>query len=160
MYTFTATLEIIGVNPYVSVPEKILKQLMKEAGREKGPLPICGQVNEKAYRQTLVKYRGAWRLYINTSMLRHSPQRIGERLTISVAYDAIDRSIAMHPALQKALDANAIAGERFKSLSPSRKHEIVRYIASLKTEASVERNIQKAIDFLSGKGRFVGRDAP
>ena len=33
-------------------------------------------------------------------------------------------------------------------------------IANLKTEKSVERNVTRAINFLLGKERFVGRDKP
>ncbi|WP_245545484.1 YdeI/OmpD-associated family protein [Fluviicola taffensis] len=47
----------------------------------------------------------------------------------------------------------------FRGLTPSLQNEIVRYIANLKTEESVERNVIKAINFLLGKERFIGRDA-
>jgi hypothetical protein len=36
--------------------------------------------------------------------------------------------------------------------------EIMRYINNLKTTESVERNVERAIRFLLGKDRFVGRD--
>jgi hypothetical protein len=158
--TFRAEIKIIGVNPYVTVPEKLLNKIFKEAGRDKGPIPICGLINSRPYRQTLVKYRGEWRLYINTFMLARSPQRIGETIDISAGFDPADRSIAPHPAFVKALDRNKTAKKVFDELPPSRKKEIVRYISSLKTEESVARNIDRAINFLSGKGRFVGRDKP
>ena len=48
----------------------------------------------------------------------------------------------------------------FDALAPSLRKEIVRYISFLKTEKSVEENVVKAIDFLLGRGRFVGRDKP
>jgi hypothetical protein len=38
--------------------------------------------------------------------------------------------------------------------------EIVRYLANLKTEKALDTNIDKAINFLLGKERFVGRDKP
>jgi len=40
------------------------------------------------------------------------------------------------------------------------KKEIVRYIAHLKKEESVDKNIKKALLFLTGKERFIGRDKP
>ena len=43
-------------------------------------------------------------------------------------------------------------------MSPSHQKEIMRYINSLKSEASVERNIARSIQFMLGKERFVGRD--
>jgi hypothetical protein len=157
---FTAPLEIIGVNPFVSVPEDILQEIFRVSGKDKGTIPICGTVNGKPYKQTLLRYSGAWRLYVNTAMLKNAPGRIGETVTVTAAFDPTDRSIAAPPKLVAALEANSEAKAVFDGLSPSRKHEIVRYIAALKSEESVEKNVKKAIDFLCGKGRFVGRDKP
>jgi hypothetical protein len=158
--TFTAPLEIIGANPFVSVPEEILQEIFRASGKDKGTIPICGTVNWKPYKQTLLRYSGAWRLYINTAMLKNSPSRIGETVTLTVAFDPTDRSIIAHPKLIAALEVNPEAKAVFDSLSPSRKHEIVRYIAALKSEDCVDKNVVRAIDFLCGKGRFVGRDKP
>jgi len=46
------------------------------------------------------------------------------------------------------------------SLRPSLQKEIVRYISFLKTEESIDRNVDNAIQFLLGKKRFIGRDKP
>jgi hypothetical protein len=62
MHKFKARLGIIGINPFVHVPKKILSDIFKSAGKEKGHIPICGNINGKPYRQTLVKYSGEWRL--------------------------------------------------------------------------------------------------
>ena len=157
-YKFTAVLEIIGSNPFVFVPQRILEKLFLQAGKDKSPIPIRGSVNGKAYTQTLMKYQGAWRLYVNTIMLPKSPQRIGEKLALTVAFDPSDRSIEPHPKLISALKSKAKAKDVFDSLSPSLRKEIVRYIASLKTEKSVDANVKKAINFLLGKGGFVRRE--
>lgn len=157
-HRFKAVLEIIGINPFVHVPEAILTALFESAGRDKGPIPVEGSVNEKAFRQTLVRYRGAWRLYINLQMLPDSPRRVGETLDIRVSYDHADRSIAMPPALETALKLDPAAAAVFDGLPPSRRKEIVRYIAALKSEEAIARNVQRAVAFLNGNGRFVGRD--
>jgi hypothetical protein len=157
---FEATLDIIGINPFVFVPEEILVQIFKEAGKEKGNIPVCGTINNKAYKQTLVKYCGSWRLYINTSMLKNSPKHIGENIKISIKYDTVSREIKTPPAFEMALAENLEAKKIFENLSASRKHEIVRYLAHLKSETSLNRNIERAINFLMGKNRFVGRENP
>jgi hypothetical protein len=46
-YSFQAELEIIGINPFVAVPPDILQKIFQDSGREKSPIPICGQINEK-----------------------------------------------------------------------------------------------------------------
>ncbi|MBS1627137.1 MAG: YdeI/OmpD-associated family protein [Bacteroidetes bacterium] len=160
MYKFTSEINIIGINPFVFVPIKILEQLFKDAGKSKGFIPVCGTVNKVAYIQTLVKYKGEWRLYINTSMLKNSPKRIGESIEITIKFDTTNRTLTPHPKLINALLKNKEAKKVFDNLSPSKQKEIVRYISSLKTENSINLNIAKAINFLLGKNKFVGRDKP
>ncbi len=160
MHTFSATIDIIGINPFVFVPEDILLAIFRKAGKDKGHIPIKGKINGKPYTQTLVRYSGHWRLYINTTMLKDSPKHIGETVALTVDYDPADRSINAHPKLTNALTGNKPAKTVFDSLPPSRRHEIVRYIAALKTEESIDRNVDKAINFLLGKERFIGRDKP
>jgi uncharacterized protein YdeI (YjbR/CyaY-like superfamily) len=160
MQKFKAEIQIIGVNPYVLLPEEVLTDIFRQAGKDKGNIPIEGTINEKIYKQTLVKFKGLWRLYINTKMLKNSPKRIGEIVEIAVQFDPVKRVIEPHPKFIKALKENKEAEIIFDNLRPSLKLEIVRYISSLKTEESVDRNVPKAIDFLLGKGRFVGRAKP
>ncbi|WP_343632948.1 YdeI/OmpD-associated family protein [Fluviicola sp.] len=155
---FHAVIDIIGINPFVFVPGEILSDLFCEFGKDKGPVPVKGTINGKPYQQTLVRFAGEWRLYINTKMLAKSPERIGERVAISIEVDFSDRTIHPHPKLVQALKENSRANAVFESLAPSLQNEIVRYIANLKTEASIDRNVLKAIDFLLGKERFIGRD--
>ncbi|ADY51679.1 hypothetical protein Pedsa_1109 [Pseudopedobacter saltans DSM 12145] len=159
-FAFEAEIAIIGINPYVNVPGQILNEIFKLAQKDKGTIPVKGTVNNLAYQQTLVKYAGQWRLYINTKMLKDSPKRIGELIQVTIGFDASDRTIHPHPKLLAALDKNKAAREKFDRISPSLRKEIVRYISFLKTEETINKNIDKAIDFLLGKGRFVGRDKP
>jgi uncharacterized protein YdeI (YjbR/CyaY-like superfamily) len=93
-------------------------------------------------------------------MLKNSPKRIGELLTISVEWDDQNREIEMPAPFLEALKANVQAKAIFDQLSASRRLEIVRYLANLKTEQALERNIGKALRFLLGQERFVGRDLP
>ena len=157
---FTAELEIIDGNPFVRLPSTVLDEVLHEAGRTTGPIPVRGTVNGEPYQQTLVKFRAAWRLYVNMTMLDDSPRRIGESIGATVGFDPSDRTIAPHPKLVAMLDSNPAAKTAFDDMAPSRQKEIVRYIDNLKTEESVDRNVRRALDFLLGKGRFVGREEP
>ncbi len=122
--------------------------------------PLKGKVNEKDYVQTLLRFQGEWRLYINTVILANSPKRIGETLTITIAFDPEDRTILPHPELEAAFALNKDALKVFDGLSSSKQKEIIRYISNLKTADSRRKNIQRAIGFLLGKNRFVGREKP
>lgn len=160
MANFSAKIEIIGINPFVFLPEEILQSLLEQAGKHKGKIPIKGAINGVPFQQTLVKYAGAWRLYINMVMLKDSPRRVGELVEVSIEFDDSDRSIPMHPKLQQALDETPAAKAKFDTLPPSRRLEIMRYISRLKSEEAVEKNVARAIDFLLEKERFIGRDKP
>jgi hypothetical protein len=160
MKEFNATLDIIGINPFVFVPEAILSDLFSQANKSKGHIPVCGTVNGKNYTQTLVRYLDEWRLYINTSMLKNSPKRIGELLTITIQYDPTDRTLVPNARFIEALNKDTSAKSTFESLSPSRQKEIIRYLSSLKSEESLDKNIEKAIGFLNGANAFLGRKNP
>ncbi|HMX41928.1 MAG TPA: YdeI/OmpD-associated family protein [Saprospiraceae bacterium] len=157
---FEAPLDIIGINPFVTLPDEVLRHLSGQAGRDRGPIPVCGSVNGLPYRQTLVRYAGQWRLYINMGMLKDSPRRIGEVLRISVGYDPDLRVLMPPPAFMQALSAEPEAQAVFEGLPPSRQQEIVRYLCRLKSQESLRRNIERAIRFLLRQERFVGRDRP
>ncbi|MFN8241429.1 MAG: YdeI/OmpD-associated family protein [Bacteroidales bacterium] len=160
MHRFTAKLGIIGVNPFVFVPAGILEDIFSKAGRSKGPVPVKGSVNGKPYTQTLVRFKGHWRLYINMKMLTKSPSRIGEILDIEIDHDPADRNKLPHQGFMEALGENTLAREVYNNLSPSRQREINRYISSLKSRESIQRNIERAIGFLAGKNSFAGREKP
>jgi hypothetical protein len=134
------------------VPDPILQKIFKDAGKDRGAIPIHGTVNGQPYKQTLVKYSGHWRLYINTTMLKNSPKRIGETVEVSAHFDPAERTIKPHPKLVKAFKENPKAKKAFDALAPSRQKEIVRYIASLKTAESIDRNIERTIGLFTGKG--------
>lgn len=125
-----------------------------------GHIPIRGTINGDAYKQTLVRYSGEWRLYINTGMLKNSPKRIGEQIHLTVQYDPESRAVAAPEAFITALDQNIAAKVVFESLPISRRLEIVRYLAKLKSAQALEINITRAINFLLHKERFIGRDKP
>lgn len=159
-YIYKSELKIIGINPYVDVPDDLLQLLFTASGKSKGYIPITGKVNANPYKQTLVKFKGEWRLYINTTMLKNSPKRIGEIIELSVRFDPKPRTIDAPEQFISALKKEKTAKVVFDTLSPSRQHEIIRYLAGLKSEEALQKNIARAINFLLGKERFVGRDKP
>lgn len=156
MSVFKAKLEIIGINPFVFVPDEILHNLFAEAGVDKGYIPISGKVNGKDYNQTLLRYKGEWRLYINTQMLPNSPKRIGEILELSVVFDPEDRSLLPHPELEQALLENEEAKTVFDRLAPSKRKEIIRYISFLKTDDSRRKILKRQLDFCLVKMHLSG----
>lgn len=160
MLQFKARIYIIGVNPYVLLPSPVLKAIFKQAGKDKAPIPVKGTLDGHDYIQNLMKYSGKWRLYLNTPMRKAAGKDVGDTIEVTIEYDPIERTIPMHEKLKAALDTDKKAMKKFESLPPSRQKEIVRYIANLKSEAAIEKNVIRAIGFLLEKERFIGRDKP
>ena len=151
MKSYSATIAKIGINPYVHVPEDVLGTLFKQAGKTKGPIPVRGTINGKRFKQTLVKYQGAWRLYINGEMRQAAGVDEGDLAHIKIEFDPVPRIESMPPRFEEALSKNKAAKTAFEKLKPSRQKEMLRYLNSMKTEASLERNIEKIIQHLLGK---------
>jgi len=157
---FSATIDIIGVNPFVYLPEDVLKIIFLQAGKTKGKIPVKMTIDGHEFPQTLVKFSGHWRLYLNTPMRKAAKKEFGDTAVFGIRFDPEERIIPMHPKFIAALEGNQDAKLVFDQLRPSLRLEIVRYLSFLKTEESLDRNIVKAIGFLLGKERFVGRDRP
>ncbi len=105
MVKFAATIYKIGINPVVDPPGKVLSALFAQAGKDKGPIPVCGHLNGAEFIQTLVKYRGVWRLYINGEMLKASGLNVGDTANVEIEFDPRPRQTPMPLKFAKALRA-------------------------------------------------------
>jgi len=157
---FSAKIFRIGINPYVLIPAPVLNEIFKKANKNKGPIPVRGELNGHSFIQTLVKYAGKWRLYLNGPMRKGAIAGVGDVVVVEIGFDPRPRKIELHPKLKAAFGKNKRVAGVFSKLPPSRQKEIIRYIANLKSEESVEKNVKRVIGFLSGRERFVGRDKP
>ncbi len=151
MITFSARIYKIGINPVIDPPDEALAAVFDRAGKSKGAIPVCGRLNGSEFIQTLVKYKGSWRLYVNGEMLRSSGLETGDIANVEMGFDPRPREVAVPPKLAAALRTDRPARTAFESLSPSRRKEILRYLGSLKTEGSLERNIERTLRHLRGE---------
>jgi hypothetical protein len=156
--TFSSRIFKISINPVVNVPERVLKELFKQAGKTKGPIPVKGKLNGKPFIQTVVKYQGAWRLYLNTPMRQSAGIDEGDMARVEIDFDSKPRVTHMHPKLKALLSKNKKAKKVFEKLSPYRQKEISRYLNSLKSDEAVRKNMEKVMKHLVGGARFVGRE--
>lgn len=158
MITFSAKIFIIGINPYVLLRAAALKEIFKQAGKDRGAIPVKGTIDGHPFLQNLVKYSGKWLLYLNTPMRKAAGKDVGDTAVFELSFDPEPRVTDMPAALQTALNKNKKAKATFEQLSPSYRKEIMRYINNLKTEESINRNVAKAINHLLGNGPFIGRE--
>lgn len=160
MKEFRTKIEIIGINPFVFIPNGVLNYIFEKAGKNKGKIPVRIKIEGHEFEQTLIKYRGHWRLYLNTPMRKSAEKEVGQMINIEIEFDPNERKIPFHPKFRKALKENETAKKIFDNLTPSLQKEILRYLSLLKTEESINRNVRKAVNFLLGKEKFIGRERP
>ena len=147
---FSAVIFKLGINPVVDPPADILTGIFQQAGRSKGPVPVRGELNGASFIQTMVKFRGEWRLYINGPMLKASGLKVGDTADINIEFDPHPREVPMPEALASAFRKDTIANAAFAELTPSRQKEILRYIGSLKSQAAIEKSVERVLTQLRG----------
>ena len=147
---FSADIVKFGINPAVDPPDDVVRYLLKQAGRSTGPIPVRGFINGAEFIQTLIKYQGAWRLYVNGPMLKSAALRVGDSARIYIAFDPKPRDVPMPDMFRVVLSSNKHAKEAIDGLPPFRRKEILRYLGSLKNEVSLSRNVEKVMKQLTG----------
>jgi len=137
------------LNPCVEVPAAVVASLMAESGRNQS-LPVTATLQGKPFKANVVKYRGAWRLYLNGTMRSSTGVEVGHRVKVTLRHDPKPRSTPMPPAFAAALSRDSRAKAAFEALAPSRRKELLRYLGNLKREESLRRNIGKMLKYLKG----------
>ena len=111
---------------------------------------MTGTLQGQPFATTIVRFRGLWRLYLNTPMRRAAGVDVGDRVSVGVRLDSTTRSVPIPRAFKLALSKNKDAHAAFQQLRPSRQKEILRYLNNLKQPETLARNIEKTIRFLQG----------
>jgi hypothetical protein len=159
---FTALIKVRGINPFILVSAR-RAQAIKPAWRK--PLPVLVRLNGKPARAWHINMmpvgNGSFYLYLHGAIRKASGTAVGDRVEVDIEFDAGYRSgpqQRMPGWFKQALEANPVAKQNWAALIPSRKKEILRYFASLKSPEARARNCARAIDVLSGEpGRFMAR---
>lgn len=159
---FRAVIQIRGINPCLRVPAKIASKLKK--GWRK-PLPVWVRINQSPtmpWRINLMPAGdGSFYLYLHRSVRQASGTKVGDRVYVDLSFDGTYRSGPIHPLprwFRVALEENAMAKNAWDALIPSRRKEILRYFAMLKSPQSKARNLERAMHVLSGgEARFMAR---
>ena len=104
---------------------------------------------------------GSFYLYLHGDVRKASSTKVGDTVRVEISFDPKYRSGPMNPMpswLREALDKSPAAKENWEKLIPSRKKEILRYLAALKSPEARARNLDKMIQVLTGEpARFMAR---
>lgn len=104
---------------------------------------------------------GSYLLYLHGPARRAAGVSVGDRVRVEVEFDLSYRNGPLHRmprTMRAALDRHPAAGRNWSRLPPSRRKEVLRYLARLKDAEVRERNVARALAALSGRTvRFLGR---
>jgi hypothetical protein len=163
--SFAAQVKLAGINPYVDVPEQVVKALgagTKTAVLVKitGAGPLAPVLEKDAarlkkigrlapgdwFRTTLVPLRTEpTQLYLDTWMRETAGVGVRDPVRVSLKADRDSRETPLPGRLLEMLEANPGAKEAWQALAPSRQREILSYLNFLQTPEALERNIHKTI---------------
>lgn len=149
MHHFTVKIYKTGINAAVDVPKEITDAMTPV----KGYIRIKGTINGFAFRQTLVPVKNApYRLFVNIPMLEGGRAAIGDTAAFTIEQDTtpVEDDYEMNAILLEELKANKLE-DAFDALSPSRRKDILKYLAYLKTDETVRKNVNKVITQLKEK---------
>jgi len=142
-HPFQAQIYQTGINWCVDVPVEITVQLQSK----KGYIKIKGEINGFAFTQTLVPVKNApYRLFVNGIMMKGGKTALGEVADFSIEQDleAETREYPVPAALSEALSQHNLT-DVLHSLKPHHKKEILKYFSFIKTETTLQKNIDKLI---------------
>src|SRR6266571_3676111 len=159
---FTSVIKIRNPNPYILVTPVQAKSI-KPGWRK--PLPVLVRINGKPAEPWRINMMpvgdGSFYLYLHGDVRKTSGTKVGDRVEIELRFDTTYRNGPQHlvPSWFKApLRENPRAMKNWEALIPSRKKEILRYFARLKSPEARARNLERALHVLSSrKGRFMAR---
>jgi hypothetical protein len=159
---FKSIIKLHDPNPYILVTPAQSKTL-KPGWRK--PLPVLVRINGKPavpWRINMMPVGdGSFYLYLHGDVRKASGTKVGDRVRVEVGFDARYRNGPQHRVpswFKAALERNPRVAKSWEALIPSRKKEVLRYFAGLKSREARERNLERALHVLSGrKGRFMGR---
>jgi Domain of unknown function (DUF1905)/Bacteriocin-protection, YdeI or OmpD-Associated len=160
---FQSRVGIRGINPYVLVEQQAAERLKKGWRR---PMPVKLRVGGGETRWWSINLMpvgdGSFYLYLHGQIRRASGVSVGDPIEIELDFDGEYQPGPIHPMpplFRRELRENPQAERGWSTLAPSRKKEILRYLAALKSPLAIERNIRRAIEVLAGaKLRFMARD--
>jgi hypothetical protein len=150
---FKSKIYKVGVNWCVDVPVRITKEMVPE----KGYIKIKGQINGFDFSKNLVPVKNKpYRLFVNLIMMKGANTALGKVVNFQIEQDHI-KVIKNYP-MPNLLAAQLIKTnltEDFNKLTPARKKDILKYLNSIKTEATLANNILKVIKQLYAKENNV-----
>ena len=128
-------------NVALDVPRRVSDALGK-----RGYVPVTGTVDEAPVTTTLVPVGGGHhRLFLNSAVRAAIGKGPGDRVQVTVRFDPTDRMPEVPADLQSELKG-AEALDAWAALTPSRRKELLVYLADAKRDDTRSRRIKNIVD--------------
>jgi hypothetical protein len=157
-----AEIAIRGINPFIPLSAAQAAAL-QPGWRRPMPVRVRFAAGGIWFRTNAMPAgNGGFYLYLRGAMRVAAGAEVGDRVACEVVFDEAYRTGPAHPTptgLAALLDADADAKRRWQALAPSRRKEVLRHLAGLKSDAARERNLRQLTRALRGEPvRFMARD--
>jgi len=106
---------------------------------------IIGSANGVAFRSSTMPYRGGFYLGLHKATREAAGIEFGDPIDIEISRDDSARVLALPEELEAAFRAEPALGERFASLSFSRRRELAEPISEAKRPETRARRLEDAI---------------
>jgi hypothetical protein len=140
-HVFSARIYKVWLVRFVDVPADISKKLGIE-----NAIPVMGTVEGVPLRSTLVpRGNGAYRLAIHGDIRKKLRVDTGAVVELAIRRDEESREPELPPVLVLALRNSPKAQQKFRTMTTALRRQIVRYLVSVKSQATLERRVQKFV---------------
>ena len=118
--------------------------------------PVRGTVNGVPFRSRLAVYGGETMLGLTNAFRASAGIAEGDEVEVVIERDDAPREVEVPPALQAALEGDAIARAAYERLSFTHRREYANWIAEAKQEKTRSRRTERALEMLREGVRTPG----
>ena len=118
--------------------------------------PVRGTVNGVPFRSRLAVYGGETMLGLTNAFRASAGIAEGDEVEVVIERDDAPREVEVPPALQAALEGDAIARAAYERLSFTHRREYANWIAEAKQETTRSRRTERALEMLREGVRTPG----
>jgi Bacteriocin-protection, YdeI or OmpD-Associated/Domain of unknown function (DUF1905) len=154
---FLATIYRIWMMRYVDVPEAVVSALRQNAeAPQRGKarrrskanyIPVIATVNGRSVQTTLLPAGGGrYRMQFNAELRKAAQADAGDAVTVQLVFDPGSRDLRLPPDLCAVLKQHPKAQNAFEHLPPGHRRQILKWLATVKSERARMKSIDVVID--------------
>ena len=141
-HVFSGKIYKVGIIRYVDVPADVSRAI----GGGAVHVAVQGEVDGAPLRTTLVsRGRGCYRMAIHRDIRKKLNIDEGAYVEVALERDEEPREPALPPALVLALQQAPKAQAEFRRMTTALRRQVVRYLTSVKQQATLERRVRKFV---------------